>query len=132
MPRSNPFAKFFSSRSGGVLMRGERRTMSENGAAPLGGTNQEALKRLQIGGAGVGVMLLLVGLASAIENRASLADARTVPEAAPTVEPTQSAEQNDPLAKAGVVPDLPAEKAAPEPEAAQPVMPSEPARDDSE
>ena len=67
----------------------------------------ETLQRLQIGVGGLVAMLLLVTLASVIEQRADLADARTVPEAAPTVAPSVAAGQSDPLVSAGVVPDLP-------------------------
>lgn len=71
------------------------------------------LQRLQIGLAGVVFMILLVGLASVIQNRAAETDATTVPEAAPTTEPTPMAPQNDPLAEAGVVPDMPKPTATP-------------------
>ncbi len=81
-----------------------------------GGRRERTLQRLQIGGTGVLLMMLLVGLASVIDDRATLTDATAVPEAAPTTEPTQAAQQNDPLVEAGVVPDLPAQPSA-EPEA---------------
>jgi hypothetical protein len=70
------------------------------------------VQRLQIGIPGIVMMILLVGLASIIQNRAAETDATTVPAAAPTTEPTQAAPQNDPLVEAGVVPDLPAEPSA--------------------
>ena len=41
-----------------------------------------------------------------------MSDALSVPEAAPTVEPSAASQQRDPLADAGVVPDLPAEPEA--------------------
>lgn len=69
------------------------------------------VQRLQIGVTGVVLMVLLVGLASVIQNRAAETDAAAVPEAAATTEPTTSAQQNDPLVEAGVVPDIPAEPA---------------------
>lgn len=78
-------------------------------AAPLGGTRAEAVQRLQIGLSGLAAMVLLVGLANVIQSRARVADAQAVPDAAPTVEPTQSMPQRDPLVDAGVVPDLPVE-----------------------
>jgi hypothetical protein len=65
------------------------------------------MQRLQIGISGIVMMILLVGLASIIQDRAAESDATTVPAAAPTTEPTQAPPQNDPLAEAGVVPDLP-------------------------
>ena len=77
--------------------------------APLGGSRAEAMHRLQVGLTGLGGMILLVGLASVIQDRARVADSLSVPEAAPTTEPSASAPLSDPLADAGVVPDLPAE-----------------------
>ncbi len=78
-------------------------------AAPLGGTRSEAMHRLQVGMSGIAAMLLLVGLANVIQNRARISDETAVPDAAPTTEPTAPAPQRDPLADAGLVPDLPAE-----------------------
>lgn len=83
--------------------------------APLGGTNAEASKRLQVGLAGLGSMVLLIGLASVLGNQADLTEEGSVPEAAPTTEPTDTVPQRDPLADAGIVPEIPAEpSAAPE------------------
>jgi hypothetical protein len=80
--------------------------------APLGGTREEAVQRLQVGISGIVVMLLLVGLADVVRDRAEQTDAAAVPEAAATVEPEAvDAPQTDPLAEAGVVPELPAEPA---------------------
>lgn len=76
----------------------------------------EALHRLQIGLAGIGAMVLLIGLATVIMERAQLTEASSVPDAAATVAPAGPAPQNDPLAEAGVVPDMPAQG---EPENAQ-------------
>ena len=87
-------------------------------AVPLGGTRQQAVQRLQIGVTGVMLMVLLVGLASVIQGRADQTDATAVPDAAPTTEPTEEKPKNDPLAEAGVVPDMPAQQSA----AAQPVV----------
>jgi type IV secretory pathway VirB10-like protein len=66
---------------------------------------ERTVQRLQIGITGIVMMILLVGLASIIQNRAAETDATTT-------EPTQAAPQNDPLVEAGVVPDLPAEPSA--------------------
>ncbi|MGB3710575.1 MAG: hypothetical protein WA985_02685, partial [Erythrobacter sp.] len=77
--------------------------------APLGGTRPQAMQRLQVGLFGIGAMVLLVGLASVIGSQADLAEEAAVPEAAPTTEPSQVAPQRDPLADAGIVPDMPAE-----------------------
>lgn len=68
---------------------------------------ERTVQRLQIGVTGVALMILLVGLASVIQNRAAQTDATAVPEAAATTEPQQSATQSDPLVEAGVVPDMP-------------------------
>ncbi len=76
---------------------------------PLGGSRAEAVQRLQIGLFGIGAMILLVGLAGIIGGQADLADQNAVPEAAPTTEPGAAVPQRDPLADAGVVPDIPAE-----------------------
>lgn len=76
---------------------------------PLGGTRSEAIQRLQVGLSGVAAMILLVGLANIIQDRARVTEASAVPEAAPTVAPVEPPPQRDPLADAGVVPDLPTE-----------------------
>lgn len=81
-------------------------------AAPLGGTRAQALQRLQVGASLLVGIVLIVGLANVIEERAKLSEQEAVPEAAATVEPAAStAAPVDPLADAGVVPDLPAEDA---------------------
>ncbi len=77
--------------------------------APLGGTKSEAAQRLQVGLFGIGAMVLLVGLANVLGNQADRTEEGAVPEAAPTTEPTAAAPQRDPLADAGIVPDIPAE-----------------------
>ena len=77
--------------------------------APLGGTREEAVQRLQVGLFGIFAMLLLVGLASIIGSQANLTEQAAVPEAAPTTEPTEAPPQRDPLVDAGVVPDIPVE-----------------------
>lgn len=73
---------------------------------------RETIHRLQVGLSGLGAMILLVGLANIIQDRARLVDEQAAPEAAPTVEPVAAPTQSDPLADAGVVPDLPAEPTA--------------------
>lgn len=81
--------------------------------APLGGTRAHAVQRLQIGVFGLMAMLLLVGLANIIMDRAQVSQAAAVPEAASTVAPGNiAAPKKDPLADAGVVPDLPADPIA--------------------
>ncbi len=81
----------------------------ERAGAPLGGTREEAVQRLQVGLSGLAAMVLLVGLASVIQGRAQVSEDSAVPEAAPTTEPSAEATINDPLVDAGVVPDLPVE-----------------------
>ena len=82
------------------------------GEAPLGGTRAEAVRRLQMGGVGVVAVLLLIGLASMIEDRAQQTDSTAVAEAAATTAPSPSTAAPDPLAEAGVVPDMPASPTA--------------------
>ena len=85
---------------------------------PAGGRRARNVQRLQVGVAGVVLMIMLVGLASVIQNRAAETDATAVPEAAPTTEPSALPQRNDPLVEAGVVPDLPTQPtAAPAPAA---------------
>ena len=79
------------------------------GGGPLGGTRAQTMQRLQVGIALLVGILLIVGLASVIEERALESDKLAVPEAAATVAPAPTPSANDPLADAGVVPDLPAE-----------------------
>ena len=77
--------------------------------APLGGTRAEAVQRLQVGLTGLCAMILVIGVASVVGGQADIAEEAAVPDAAPTTEPTAAAPQRDPLADAGVVPDIPAE-----------------------
>ena len=74
--------------------------------APLAGTRAERIQRLQIGLIGISAMVLLLGLADIVTERAQQTQADAVPEAAPTVEPSETAPPRDPLADAGVVPEL--------------------------
>lgn len=64
-------------------------------------------------------MVLLIGLATVIGNQADLTQQSAVPDAAPTTEPTDAQTQSNPLADAGIVPDIPVE---PEPEALEGVV----------
>ena len=73
---------------------------------PLAGTRAQSIHRLQIGLAGLGAMALLVGLATVIKDRAQQTEAAAVPEAAADADSTVSAGANDPLADAGVAPDV--------------------------
>ena len=73
---------------------------------PLTGKRQ-ATQRVQIGLVGLAAMILLVGLASIIMRNAQQNQALVVPEAAPTVAVTPPKQPvSDPLADAGVVPDM--------------------------
>ena len=84
------------------------------------GARSQALQRLQVGGSLLIGIVLIVGLANVIEERAKQSDQVVVPEAAATVAPTPAQPTaKDPLADAGVVPDLPAEPTA-TPATAQP------------
>lgn len=75
---------------------------------PLNNARSQAVQRLQIGLFGLAAMVLLVGLASILITNADRNQARVVPEAAPTVIAQPKPEQaTDPLAEAGVVPDMP-------------------------
>jgi hypothetical protein len=74
--------------------------------APLSGTRAQALQRLQIGVFGLGAMVLLVGLANIVIDRAEQTEAGTVPEAASTIAPSRTSEASDPLADAGVAPEV--------------------------
>jgi hypothetical protein len=72
---------------------------------PLARTRSQSIQRLQIGLAGIGAMALLVGLATVIKDRAAQTDAAAVPEAA-NADSSTSPTANDPLADAGVAPDV--------------------------
>jgi hypothetical protein len=75
---------------------------------PLAGTRSQAVHRLQVGLSGVAAMVLLVGLADIITTNLQRNEARVVPEAAaPAVNAPTDSQARDPLADAGVVPELP-------------------------
>ena len=99
------------------LPRLGNRAEPRSGEAAPSSTRRETVQRLQVGLSGLAAMILLVGLANIIQDRARVTEEMAVPEAAPTVEPVAPPVQRDPLADAGVVPDLPAE---PSPSATQP------------
>ena len=86
-------------------------------AAPLGGTRQQNVQRLQVGIAGIAAMILLVGLASIVIDQARLTEESVVTaQGGPAAVPVEEAPAgpSDPLADIGVVPDLPAETPTPE------------------
>jgi hypothetical protein len=77
------------------------------------------MQRLQVGLFGLAAMILLVSLANVILRNAEKNEARVVPEAAPTVVAEDgNTTARDPLADAGVVPDMP-DEAAPDGQQAQ-------------
>lgn len=85
---------------------------------PLGGTRAQSLQRLQVGVSLLLGIVLIVGLANVIEERAKQSEDTAVPQAAAGATGTPTPAANDPLADAGVVPDLPAAgEAAPTPPA---------------
>jgi hypothetical protein len=88
----------------------------EQPASPLAGTRSQSMQRLQIGLFGLAAMILLVSLANIILTNAQQNEARVVPESAPTVAADVNADQvSDPLADAGVVPDMPDQEATADP-----------------
>lgn len=86
-----------------------RRAGPEETAVGIAGTRSESLHRLQVGLSGLAAIVLMLALASVIMERANRTEAASVPDAAATVlPPPVHSQQNDPLADAGVVPDVPA------------------------
>lgn len=85
---------------------------ADDALAPLAGSRAESVHRLQVGVSLLLGIILIVGLANVIEDRATQTENASVPEAASTVAPSPESTANDPLADAGVVPDLPAEDAS--------------------
>lgn len=96
--------------------------------APLGGNRSEAMRRLQMGGIGIVAVMVLIGLASIIEDRAKQSDSTVVAEAVATQPAAATTAAADPLAQAGVVPDMPA---SPSPSAAGSVAPTSTASPDA-
>lgn len=91
-----------------TFLRRPARAASAVPRTPLPGERGETGQRLQVGLFGLGAMILIVGLASIIQTSAEESRAGAVPEAAPTVVASETpAPARDPLADAGVVPDLP-------------------------
>jgi hypothetical protein len=80
----------------------------EEDLAPLAGTRAQRIQRLQVGLFGLAAIVLLVALANVFADQAKVSEAAAVPEAAPTTEPEQMpATISNPLAEAGVVPEMP-------------------------
>ncbi len=89
---------------------------------PLGGTRRERVQRLQIGLFGIIAVVIMIGLADIVITRAQLTEEAAVPDAAPTVQPTETAAPRDPLSDVGVVPEVPAEQTDTTPVEAEPEL----------
>ncbi len=93
--------------------------------SPLAGTRAQRIQRLQVGLFGLAAMVMVLGLADIIMSTAENNQIATIEELPPVsakdVPPPTP--QRDPLAEAGVVPELPAE---PEAGASQPAATSLP------
>jgi hypothetical protein len=84
--------------------------------APLAGTRSQAVQRLQVGLFGLAAMILLVGLASVIMTNARKNQAEVVRQEAPAASVAGAdSSASDPLADAGVVPDMPSAGKTPAP-----------------
>lgn len=70
----------------------------------------QTMQRLQVGVIGICVLLLAIALAATLTQRAQDVEETAVPDAAPTTEPEPAEPQADPLADAGVLPDIPDEE----------------------
>jgi hypothetical protein len=82
-------------------------SLHEVAPLPLGGTRQQRLQRLQVGLLGLGAVLLLVGLANIIISSARESEVAAVTDLPPaTAEDLPQPKARDPLADAGVAPDL--------------------------
>ncbi|WP_347303270.1 hypothetical protein V5740_01200 [Croceibacterium sp. TMG7-5b_MA50] len=83
------------------------RDSANDGALLPASARRQTLQRVQIGLLGLAAMILLVALASIIMRNAEENRALVVPQAAPTVIVTPPPPPvSDPLADAGVVPDM--------------------------
>lgn len=84
---------------------------------PAPGRRTQALHRLQVGGLGLGFILLVVGIANAVIDRAQEVEQSAVPEAKIASPEPGDSPASDPLAEIGVVP-------SPEPATATPTTTS--------
>lgn len=75
-------------------------------SAPLAGTKSQRLQRVQIGLFGLATMIMLVGLADVVIQRAAETEANVVSEAVSSILPDEPPAPRDPLAEAGVVPEV--------------------------
>ena len=106
--------------------RQRRDTRDASRDAPSGGQREtmdpDVMQRLRTGLGGVVAVIVAVSIANVITTRALQNEETTVPQAAPTVEPSATQTSSDPLSDAGVVPDLPEQPEA-EPVPEGPVLP---------
>lgn len=92
------------------ISEAEAAEAAEELAVSASGARDNAIQRLQVGFFGLGTILLLIGVANVFLQRAEMVEETAVPEAAPTVSADSAKpQQSDPLADAGVVPELPAD-----------------------
>jgi len=82
------------------------------GLPATGDARADVMRRLQTGAIGIAAVLVLIGLASIIQERAAQSDRTAVAEAVATPQPSGSATVSDPLAQAGVLPEMPASPSA--------------------
>lgn len=73
----------------------------------------QAVQRLQTGLFGLAAIVLIVGLANIINDRAQSSEAANAPSPAEVVAKDKSEAKTDPLADAGVVPSTPEDPGAP-------------------
>ena len=95
------------------LLKSFNRPSVELDAAPFAGTRAQKVQRLQVGIFGLVCMILVVALADIVVSRADQTEASVVSKAGPADPPAEPAAPRDPLADAGVVPELPVETGAP-------------------
>lgn len=85
-------------------------------AAPLTGTRANQVQRLQIGMGGLALMVVLVLIADLVMRSAARTEATVSPEIeVPVASTSEGGAPSDPLADAGVVPNVPAGGEASEP-----------------
>ena len=101
------------------LLKSFNRPQTASVTAPLSGTRAQKVQRLQVGIFGLVCMILVVALADIVVSRADETEASVVSKIGPAVMPSEPAAPRDPLADAGVVPELPVETGTPA-ESAQP------------
>ncbi len=80
-------------------------TTSHSGAPePTPLRRSQSLYRLQVGGVGLGAILLVIGIANVVIDRAQEVEETAVPEAKLNTPETADTPASDPLAEIGVVP----------------------------